>query len=130
MCRFTGTFVDPSHEPVFAAQLFRMTYPTYVLLMAFMVTYCAWNVLVVPDIRAFWVVNGSVNGLGLLCRVLLHRNGTHDPVRSQWMGSSAWILLAALCISQQARLTSWWLRLRHARPSCERNTRTPSFTYV
>jgi hypothetical protein len=96
MCRFTGTFVDPSHEPVFAAQLFRMTYPTYVLLMAFMVTYCAWNVLVVPDIRAFWVVNGSVNGLGLLCRVLLHRNGRHDPVRSQWMGSSAWILLAAL----------------------------------
>jgi len=64
--------------------------------MAFMVTYCAWNVLVVPDIRAFWVVNGSVNGLGLLCRVLLHRNGRHDPVRSQWMGSSAWILLAAL----------------------------------
>ena len=99
MCRFTGTFVDPSHEPVFAAQLFRMTYPTYVLLMAFMVTYCAWNVLVVPDIRAFWVVNGSVNGLGLLCRVLLHRNGTHDPVRSQWMGSSAWILLAALYIA-------------------------------
>ena len=99
MCRFTGTFVDPSHEPVFAAQLFRMTYPTYVLLMAFMVTYCAWNVLVVPDIRAFWVVNGSVNGLGLLCRVLLHRNGRHDPVRSQWMGSSAWILLAALYIA-------------------------------
>ena len=96
MYRFTGTFLDPSHEPVFAAQLFRMTYPTYVLLMAFMVTYCAWNVLVVPDIRAFWVVNGSVNGLGLLCRVLLHRNGRHDPVRSQWMGSSAWILLAAL----------------------------------
>ena len=29
MHRVTGTFADPSHESAFAAQLFRMAYPTH-----------------------------------------------------------------------------------------------------
>ena len=33
---------------------------------------------------------------GLVCRVLLHHTGRHDPVRSQWIGSWAWAVLAAL----------------------------------
>ena len=33
---------------------------------------------------------------GLVCRVLLHHTGRHDPVRSQWMGSWAWAVLTAL----------------------------------
>ena len=39
MHRVTGTFEDPSHESIFAAQLFRMTYPTHILLMALILTY-------------------------------------------------------------------------------------------
>ena len=99
MHRVTGTFADPSHEATFAAQLFRMAYPTHVLLMALVLTYFTWSALVEPDRRAYWVVNGWALGLGLLCRVLLHRTGRHDPVRSRWMGSWAWIVLTALIIA-------------------------------
>jgi hypothetical protein len=99
MHRVTGTFADPSHESAFAAQLFRMAYPTHVLLMALVLTYWTWKALVEPDMRGFWVVCGWALGLGLLCRVLLHRTGRHDPVRSQWKGSWAWIVLAALNIA-------------------------------
>ena len=99
MHRATGTFADPSHESAFAAQLFRMAYPTHVLLMALVLTYWTWKALVEPDMRGFWVVCGWALGLGLLCRVLLHRTGRHDPVRSQWKGSWAWIVLAALNIA-------------------------------
>ena len=99
MHRVTGTFADPSHESAFAAQLFRMAYPTHVLLMALVLTHFTWSVLVEPDMRAFWVVSVSAVGLGLLCRVLLHRTGRHHPVRSQWKGSWAWIVLAALNIA-------------------------------
>jgi hypothetical protein len=95
MHHVTGTFADPSHESAFAAQLFRMAYPTHVLLMALVLTHFTWSVLVEPDMRAFWVVSVSAVGLGLLCRVLLHRTGRHDPVRSQWKGSWAWIVLTA-----------------------------------
>ena len=99
MHRVTGTFADPSHESTFAAQLFRMAYPTHVLLMALVLTHWTWKALVEPGIRAFWVISGCAFGLGLLCRVLLHRTGRHDPVRSQWKGSWAWIVLAALNIA-------------------------------
>ena len=99
MHRVTGTFADPSHEATFAAQLFRMAYPTHVLLMALVLTYFTWSALVEPDRRAYWVVNGWALGLGLLCRVLLHRTGRHDLVRSRWMGSWAWIVLTALIIA-------------------------------
>ena len=34
MQRVTGTFADPLHESAFAAQLFRMSYPAHVLLLA------------------------------------------------------------------------------------------------
>ena len=94
----TGAFVDPAHESGFAAQLFRMAYPTHALLMALLFTYCTWNALLEPDLQAYWVVSGWA-GLGLLCRVHLHRTGRHDPVRSQWMGSWAWMLLTALNIA-------------------------------
>jgi hypothetical protein len=99
MDHITGRFADPSHEAAFAAQLFRMAYPAHVLLMALVLTCSIWNALVEPDIRAFWIVSGCGLGLGLLCRVLLHRTGKHDPMRSQWMGSWAWIVLAALIIA-------------------------------
>ena len=46
MHRITGTFADPTHESAFAAQLFRMAYPTHVLLMALVLAVFAWNVLV------------------------------------------------------------------------------------
>ena len=92
----TGTFADPSHEAAFAAQLFRMAYPAHVLLMALLLTGLSGIALVEPDMP-FWVVgSGCAFGLGLICRVLLHRTGRHDPVRSQWMGSWAWIVLSAL----------------------------------
>jgi len=91
----TGAFVDPAHESGFAAQLFRMAYPTHALLMALLLTYCTWNALMEPDLQAYWVISGWA-GLALLCRVHLHRTGRHDPVRSQWMGSLGWIVLTAL----------------------------------
>ena len=94
----TGAFVDPAHESGFAAQLFRMAYPTHALLMALLLTYCTWNALLEPDLQAYWVISGWA-GLALLCRVHLHRTGRHDPVRSQWMGSWAWMLLTALNIA-------------------------------
>ena len=50
----TGTFADPSHESGFAAQLFRMAYPTHVFLMALMLTYFTWNALVQPETRTLW----------------------------------------------------------------------------
>ena len=92
----TGTFADPSHESVFGAQLFRMGYPTHVLLMALALAVLTWNALVQPDMRAYWAVLVLCVAVGLACRMLLHRTGTHDPVRSQWMGSWAWIVLTVL----------------------------------
>ena len=97
MHRVTGTFADPTHESAFAAQLFRMAYPTHVLLMALVFANFTWNALMEPDMRAYWAVLMLCVALpGLACRVLLHRTGTHDPGRSQWMGSWAWTVLTAL----------------------------------
>eukprot|EP00964_Phaeocystis_antarctica_P021559 scaffold11977_cov52-Phaeocystis_antarctica.AAC.2 len=96
----TGTFTDPAHESAFAAQLFRMAYPTHVLLMALVLADFAWNALMEPDMRPFWAA--LILGVavpGLVCRVLLHRTGRHDPVRSQWMGSWVWAVLTALSIA-------------------------------
>jgi len=94
----TGTFADPSHEAAFAAQLFRMAYPAHVLLMALLLTGLSGIAHSNFDARSptLWAVPCCAFGLGLICRVLLHRTGRHDPVRSQWMGSWAWIGLAAL----------------------------------
>ena len=99
MHRVTGTFADPSHESAFAAQLFRMAYPTHVLLMALVLVYFTWNTLVQPEVRAYWAVLVLCDTVGLVCRVLLHRTGRHDPVRSQWMGSWAWVVLITLGIA-------------------------------
>jgi hypothetical protein len=96
MHRVTGTFADPSHEATFAAQLFRMAYPTHVLLMALVLTYSTWSVLMEPHMRAYLAVSGCALGFGLIGRMLLHRTGRHDPMQSQWMGSWAWIVLTAL----------------------------------
>ena len=96
MHRVTGTFADPSHEATFAAQLFRMAYPTHVFLMALVLTYSTWSVLMEPHMRAYLAVSGCALGFGLIGRMLLHRTGRHDPMRSQWMGSWAWIVLTAL----------------------------------
>ena len=85
MHRVTGTFADPSHESAFAAQLFRMAYPTHVLLMALVLVYFTWNTLVQPEVRAYWAVLVLCDTVGLVCRVLLHRTSRHDPVRSQWI---------------------------------------------
>ena len=96
MHRVTGRFADPSHEATFAAQLFRMAYPTHVFLMALVLTYSTWSVLMEPHMRAYLAVSGCALGFGLIGRMLLHRTGRHDPMRSQWMGSWAWIVLTAL----------------------------------
>jgi hypothetical protein len=96
MHRVTGRFADPSHEAAFAAQLFRMAYPTHVFLMALVLTYSTWSVLMEPHMRAYLAVSGCALGFGLIGRMLLHRTGRHDPMRSQWMGSWAWIVLTAL----------------------------------
>ena len=92
----TGTFVDPSHESAFTAQLFRMAYLPHVLLMALNLAYFTWMALVLPAMRTYWGACVLSVAIGLVCRVLLHRTGRHDPVRSQWMGSWAWTVLAAL----------------------------------
>ena len=98
--RVTGTFADPSHESAFAAQLFRMAYPTHVFLMALMLTYFTWNALVQPEMRTLWAGLVLCFAIpGLVCRVLLHRTGRHDPVRSQWLGSWAWTALTTLGIA-------------------------------
>ena len=100
MYRITGTFADPTHETAFAAQLFRMAYPSHVLLMALVLAVFTWNAVVEPDMRSYWAgLVLCVVAPGLTCRVLLHRTGTHDPVRSQWMGSWAWIVLIVLGIA-------------------------------
>jgi len=96
MHRVTGRFADPSHEATFAAQLFRMAYPTHVFLMALVLTYSTWSALMEPHMRAYLAVSGCALGFGLIGRMLLHRIGRHDPMRSQWMGSWAWIVLTAL----------------------------------
>ena len=97
MHRVTGTFADPTHESNFAAQLFRMAYPTHVLLMVLVLAVFAWNALVQPDMRTYWAVLVLCVAVpGLACRMLLHRTGRQDPVRSQRMGSWAWTLLTAL----------------------------------
>ena len=98
MHRVTGTFADPSHESAFAAQLFRMAYPTHVLLMALVTAVYTWMALIQPDMRAHWATLVLCVAIpGLVCRVLLHR--TQDPVRSQWMGSWAWMVLTAICFA-------------------------------
>ena len=98
MHRVTGTFADPSHESAFAAQLFRMAYPTHVLLMALVLAVYTWMGLIQPDMRAHWAALVLCVAIpGLVCRVLLHR--TQDPVRSQWMGSWAWMVLTAICFA-------------------------------
>ena len=100
MHRVTGTFADPSHESVFAAQFFRMAYPTHVLLMALNLAYFTWTALMEPDnpgMRPFWAAVVLGVAVGLACRVLLHRK--HDPVRSQWIGSWAWTVVTTLNIA-------------------------------
>ena len=82
----TGTFADPSHEPAFAAQLFRMAYPAHVLLLADMLVFFTWSALVQPDTRCYFVAVALTCGLPLVGRVLLHRTGSCDPVRSQRLG--------------------------------------------
>ena len=99
MHRITGTFADPSHESVFGAQLFRMAYPTHVLLMALNLAYFTWMALVLPAMRTYWDACVLSVAIGLVCRVLLHRTGRHDPVRSQWMGSWAWTVLTVLILA-------------------------------
>ena len=96
MDHITGRFADPSHEAAFAAQLFRMAYPAHVFLMALVLTYSTWSALMEPHMRAYLAVSGCALGFGLIGRMLLHRTGRHDPMRSQWMGSWAWIVLTAL----------------------------------
>ena len=86
----TGTFADPSHESAFAAQLFRMAYPVHVLLLAVILAWFTWNGLVQPDERSYFVAVALICGLPLVGRVLLHRTGSRDPVRSQRLGSWAW----------------------------------------
>eukprot|EP00964_Phaeocystis_antarctica_P077774 scaffold48318_cov65-Phaeocystis_antarctica.AAC.4 len=97
MHRVTGTFADPSHESAFAAQLFRMAYPTHVLLMALVFAEFTWKALMEPDMRSFYAVLILGVAVGLAFRVLLHRK--HDPVRSQWMGSWAWTVLTTLSVA-------------------------------
>ena len=55
MQRVTGTFADPLHESVFAAQLFRMAFPAHVVLLIVMLAYYCWSALVQPDARPYWV---------------------------------------------------------------------------
>ena len=96
MHRITGAFTDPTHESAFTAQLFRMAYPTHILLMALVLAVLTWNALVQPYMymRTYWAVLVVCVAVGLAFRVLLHR--TRDPVQSQWMGSWAWTVLIAL----------------------------------
>ena len=98
MHRVTGTFADPSHESAFAAQLFRMAYPTHVLLMALVLAVYTWMGLIQPDMRAHWAVLVLCVAIpGLVCRVLLQNHP--NPVRSQWMGSWAWMVLTTICFA-------------------------------
>ena len=87
----TGTFADPSHESAFAAQLFRMAYPAHVVILAGMLASVCWSALAQPDARRYLVALALFGALpGLVGRVLLHRTGSRDPVRSQRLGSWAW----------------------------------------
>ena len=96
MHRITGAFADPTHESAFTAQLYRMAYPTHILLMALVLAVLTWNALVQPYMymRTYWAVLVLCVAVGLAFRVLLHR--TRDPVQGQWMGSWAWTGVIAL----------------------------------
>ena len=97
MQRVTGTFADPLHESVFAAQLFRMAFPAHALLMAVPPAYYCWRAHERPETRFYWVVFTLAFALpGLVCRVLLHRTGSRDPVRSQRLGGRVWAVLLVL----------------------------------
>ena len=86
----TGTFADPSHESAFAAQLFRMAYPAHVVLLAVILASTTWDALVQPDARRYFGPLLLCGALPLVGRVLLHRTGSRDPVRSQRLGSWVW----------------------------------------
>ena len=87
----TGTFADPSHESAFAAQLFRMAYPAHVLLLAAILAEYCWRALEQPEERSYFVTAVLLGALPTLVgRVLLHRTGSRDPVRSQRLGSWVW----------------------------------------
>ena len=90
MHRVTGTFADPSHESAFAAQLFRMAYPAHVVLLAVVLASFTRIALVQPDARRYFGSLVLCVALPLVGRVLLHRTGSRDPVRSQRLGSWVW----------------------------------------
>ena len=96
MQRVTGTFADPSHESAFAAQLFRMAYPAHVPLLAVLIAYYCWCALLQPDKRRYFVVLVLLCALSLVGRVLLHRTGSRNPVRSQRLGGWVWAVLNVL----------------------------------
>ena len=96
MQRVTGTFTDPLHESAFAAQLFRMAFSAHVVLMALILAWFAWNAFAHPEMRVHWAALVLCGALpALVCRVLLHRTGSRDPVRSQRIGSLSWAVLFA-----------------------------------
>ena len=100
MQRVTGTFADPLHESAFAAQLFRMAYPAHVPLLAVLLAYYGWSVLVRPDQRDFNVAIALLCALpALVGRVLLHRTGSRDPVRSQRIGGRVWAVAMVLGVA-------------------------------
>ena len=102
----TGTFADPSHESAFAAQLFRMAYPAHVVLLALLLASACRSVRVEPGAWPFWVAmllawRGRPLRLllALVGRVLLHRIGSRDPVRSQRLGGWAWAVGVVLSVA-------------------------------
>ena len=92
----TGAFADPSHESVFAAQLFRLAYPGHVLLMVLTLGVTVLIVLVAstPDLKVTWGIGALCAVLGLAGRVVLHRQ--FHAVRGQRFGSRAWSVLYLL----------------------------------
>ena len=99
----TGTFADPLHESAFAAQLFRMAYPAHVLLMAAILADLCWNALVLPEERSYFVALVLLCALpALVGRVLLHRTGSRDPVRSQRLGCWVWAVVLVLACAVDA----------------------------
>ena len=109
MQRVTGTFADPLHESAFAAQLFRMAYPAHVLLLAAILAEYCWLALEQPEERSVFVALVLLCGLpALVGRVLLHRTGSRDPVRSQRLGCWVWavVLVLACAVDIAAFITA------------------------
>ena len=97
----TGSFIDPSHEKAFAAQLFRLAFPGHVLLMALALALSTWMAIVAPP--GVWSelvakMDAACATFALVARVILHR--MHDLVRAQRLGSWTWTAVVVLiCIT-------------------------------